>query len=67
MAPTGWWSRAGVHRVASGLVRTSRWQDWPAARLLAAKQQAGTRISVVIPARNEQRTVGRVVAVLRQV
>jgi glucosyl-3-phosphoglycerate synthase len=47
-------------------VRTSRWQDWPATRLLAAKQQAGTRISVVIPARNEQRTVGRVVAVLRQ-
>jgi glucosyl-3-phosphoglycerate synthase len=47
-------------------VRTSRWQDWPAAQLLAAKQQAGTRISVVIPARNEQRTVGRVVAVLRQ-
>ena len=54
------------HRVASDLVRTSRWQDWPAAQLLAAKQQAGTRISVVIPARDEQRTVGRVVAVLRQ-
>jgi len=48
------------------VVRTSRWQDWPAARLLAAKQQAGTRISVVIPARNEQRTVGRVVSTLRQ-
>jgi glucosyl-3-phosphoglycerate synthase len=47
-------------------VRTSRWQDWPAPRLLAAKQQAGTRISVVIPARNEQRTVGRVVTALRQ-
>jgi glucosyl-3-phosphoglycerate synthase len=54
------------HRVASGLVRTSRWQDWPTPRLLAAKQQAGTRISVVIPARNEQRTVGRVVSTLRQ-
>jgi glucosyl-3-phosphoglycerate synthase len=48
------------------VVRTSRWQDWPAPRLLSAKQQAGTRISVVIPARNEQRTVGRVVAALRQ-
>jgi glucosyl-3-phosphoglycerate synthase len=47
-------------------VRTSRWQDWPAPRLLAAKQQAGTRVSVVIPARNEQRTVGRVVSTLRQ-
>ena len=55
-----------AQRVASHLVRTSRWQDWPTPRLLAAKQQAGTRISVVIPARNEQRTVGRVVAVLRQ-
>jgi glucosyl-3-phosphoglycerate synthase len=41
--------------------RTSRWQDWPAERLLAVKQQLGVTISVVIPARNEQRTVGSVV------
>ncbi|MGP8000469.1 MAG: glucosyl-3-phosphoglycerate synthase [Streptosporangiaceae bacterium] len=47
-------------------MRTSRWTDWPADRLLAAKQQAGTRVSVVIPARDEQRTVGRVVSTLRQ-
>ncbi len=46
--------------------RTSHWQDWPLERLLAAKRAAGTRISVVIPARNEERTVGRVVAALRQ-
>ncbi len=46
--------------------RTSHWRDWPAAALLAAKQRSGTRISVVIPARDEQRTVGRVVSVLRQ-
>ena len=46
--------------------RTSHWQDWPAEQLLAAKRAAGTRISVVIPARNEERTVGRVVAALRQ-
>jgi glucosyl-3-phosphoglycerate synthase len=46
--------------------RTSHWQDWPPERLLAAKHAAGTRISVVIPARNEERTVGRVVAALRQ-
>jgi glucosyl-3-phosphoglycerate synthase len=45
---------------------TSHWQDWPPERLLAAKRAAGTRISVVIPARNEERTVGRVVAALRQ-
>jgi len=40
--------------------RTTRWQDWPADRLLAAKQQLGVTISVVIPAKNEQRTVGSV-------
>jgi glucosyl-3-phosphoglycerate synthase len=40
--------------------RTSRWQDWPASRLLAAKEQRGLTISVVIPARNEQRTVASV-------
>jgi glucosyl-3-phosphoglycerate synthase len=41
--------------------RTSRWQDWPPDQLLAAKQQHGVTISVVIPARNEQRTVASVV------
>jgi len=44
--------------------RTSRWQDWPPDRLLAAKQQLGVTISVVIPAKNEQRTVGGVVAAI---
>jgi len=33
--------------------RTSRWQDWPLAALLDAKQRSGARISVVMPARNE--------------
>src|ERR1039458_4273338 len=46
--------------------QTTRWQDWPSGRLLAAKRAAGTRISVVIPARNEERSVGRVVGALRQ-
>jgi glucosyl-3-phosphoglycerate synthase len=41
--------------------RTSRWQDWTPDSLLAAKQRLGVTISVVIPARNEQRTVGTVV------
>jgi glucosyl-3-phosphoglycerate synthase len=41
--------------------RTSRWQDWPQDRLLAAKQRLGVTITVVIPARNEQRTVAGVV------
>ena len=41
--------------------RTSRWQDWPADRLVAAKRRLGVTVSVVIPARDEQRTVGGVV------
>jgi glucosyl-3-phosphoglycerate synthase len=40
--------------------RTSRWQDWPPQGLLELKQQRGSRISVVIPARNEARTVADV-------
>ena len=46
--------------------QTSHWRDWPPERLMTAKQRTGTRISVVIPARNEERTVGRVVGALRQ-
>lgn len=46
--------------------QTSHWRDWPPERLLAAKQRTGTRISVVSPARDEERTVGRVVGALRQ-
>jgi glucosyl-3-phosphoglycerate synthase len=44
--------------------RTSRWQDWPAADLLAAKQRRGIAISVIIPARNEERTVASVVGAI---
>jgi hypothetical protein len=41
--------------------RTSRWQDWAAPRLAARKRDLGTTVSVVIPARNEEATVGEVV------
>jgi glucosyl-3-phosphoglycerate synthase len=41
--------------------RTSRWQEWPAAKLAERKRRQGVTISVVIPARNEERTVGSVV------
>jgi glucosyl-3-phosphoglycerate synthase len=41
--------------------RTSHWQDWPAARLADRKLRQGLTVSVVIPARNEERTVGAVV------
>jgi glucosyl-3-phosphoglycerate synthase len=44
--------------------RTSRWQDWPAPGLLAAKERRGLAVSVIIPARNEQRTVAGVVGAI---
>ena len=44
--------------------RTSRWTDWPVPQLVGLKQRLGTRISVVIPARNEERTVAGVVSAL---
>ena len=44
--------------------RTSRWQDWPARRLLEAKRRLGATVSVVIPARNEQGTVAGVVGAI---
>src|SRR3954447_12596503 len=43
--------------------RTSRAADWPVDRLLAAK--GDTRVSVVLPALDEQATVGRIVQVIR--
>ena len=46
--------------------RTAHWQDWPLAALLDAKQRSGARISVVIPARNEEQTVAGVVGPLAQ-
>jgi glucosyl-3-phosphoglycerate synthase len=44
--------------------RTSRWQDWPAKRLGERKNDLGVTVSVVIPARNEERTVGGVVSAI---
>ncbi len=46
--------------------RTTHWQEWPIARLLELKQDSGARISVVIPARNEERTVASVVGPLHR-
>lgn len=45
--------------------RTSDWRDWLRAELLENKQRSGTRISVVIPPRNEERTVASLVGPLR--
>src|SRR5689334_571138 len=46
--------------------RTTHWQEWPLHRLLELKQRAGSRISVVIPARNEEATVASVVGPLHR-
>ena len=40
--------------------QTSHWRDWPIEQLMSWKRGSNTRISVVIPARNEQATVGAV-------
>ena len=44
--------------------RTSHAADWPVDRLLAAK--GGARVSVVLPALDEEATVGRIVRVIRR-
>jgi glucosyl-3-phosphoglycerate synthase len=46
--------------------RTSHWRDWPVETLLSWKRDQETRISVVIPARDEEATVGDVVGALRE-
>ena len=46
--------------------RWSRLDEWPVEMLLAAKARGGgTSVSVVLPALNEQETVGRIVAGIR--
>jgi glucosyl-3-phosphoglycerate synthase len=45
-------------------IAASRWQDWPAADLAEQKRQRGATVSVVIPARDEERTVGGVVSAI---
>jgi glycosyltransferase involved in cell wall biosynthesis len=42
--------------------RTSHWRDWAAPLLAARKRDLGVTVSVVIPARNEEQTVGEVVS-----
>ncbi|MBA3743013.1 glucosyl-3-phosphoglycerate synthase [Sporichthya sp.] len=45
--------------------RTSALADWPLAEVLAAKQASGTTVSVVLPALDEDATVGAIVAAIR--
>lgn len=44
--------------------RTSRWQDWPVADVVAAKGEH--RVAVVIPARDEEQTIADVVTQIRR-
>ena len=44
--------------------RTSRWRDWPVRQLAERKKRLGVTASVVIPARDEERTVGGVVTAI---
>ena len=46
--------------------RSSHWRDWPVDQLLSSKRRQGLRISVVIPARDEEQTVAGVVTAIRQ-
>lgn len=45
-------------------IGASRWQDWPVAELAERKRRTRTTVSVVIPARDEERTVGAVVSAI---
>ena len=44
--------------------RTSRWQDWRVVQLAERKKRLGATVSVVIPARDEERTVAGVVTAI---
>src|SRR5882724_1514255 len=44
--------------------RTSHVSDWSLTRLLALKKRSGATVSVVLPALNEQETVGPIVAAI---
>jgi glucosyl-3-phosphoglycerate synthase len=45
---------------------TQSWRDWSLSELLEVKAGSGSRVSLVVPARNEAATVGSVVARLRE-
>lgn len=45
--------------------RTTRIANWPTESVLEAKQAAGSSVSVVIPARDEQATIGPIVTAVR--
>jgi glucosyl-3-phosphoglycerate synthase len=48
------------------VMRSSQASDWPVRRLLAAKEATGARVSVVLPALDEEETVGAIVTAIRE-
>jgi glucosyl-3-phosphoglycerate synthase len=56
--------RADVRRWLD--TRTYAAASWPPADLLALKRDSGTTVSVVLPALNEERTVGEIVTTIRE-
>jgi glucosyl-3-phosphoglycerate synthase len=55
----------GDHAKAWFRRRTSHWRDWPLEQLMRWKHSEDIRISVVIPARNEEETVGAVASAVK--
>src|SRR4249919_1468451 len=55
---------AASARAASLGVPTYHHRDFPLAQLLAAKADQGVTVSVVLPARNEEATIGAIVAAI---
>ena len=51
--------------MADGVGAVRHHSQWSVAELVAAKDAAGVRVSLVIPARDEERTIGGIVAGLR--
>lgn len=46
--------------------RTHQWTEWTPQRLVELKRDTGTTVSLVVPARNEEATVGRIVSRVRE-
>ena len=59
-------ARDRTGRLAAMGIHAARWDDWLLDTLLAAKDEAEARVSLVVPARNEEATVGDVVSRVRE-
>jgi glucosyl-3-phosphoglycerate synthase len=46
--------------------RTTSWRDWPPERLTAGLAETGSRVSVVLPALDEEPTIGKIIFGVRE-